>query len=215
MNGLDFNSAGPQLSFECIPAKTIVPLCMQIRPGGVGEGGWFTASKSSDVMMLNCEFTVTEGLYAGRKVFQYFTLSGGQLNEKGESKGGVISRATLRAILESARGIRADDMSDAAMNKRKLNGWQDFQGLCFLARMGIAKGKDGYDDKNKIMDVITPDMKEYAQPSASTPGPASAAYAQPAPPPAAPSWAAQSQGQPAPPPPPAAGGNPVPSWARP
>jgi hypothetical protein len=211
MSVLDFNSADKQLSFECIPANTIVPLCMQIAPGGRGDGGWFTSSKSSDAVMLSCEFTVTEGPYFKRKVFQYFTLSGGKQNEKGESIGGNISRATLRAILESARNILPDDMSDTAVSKRRISGWQDFQGICFLAKIGIEKGKDNYPDKNRITMVITPDMKEYARVA-----PPAGGYA-PAPAPsqaAAPAQATSPWGATPPPPPAAPSGNPAPSWAR-
>lgn len=203
MNGyMDFNTAGPQQSFELIPANTIVSLVMVIKPGGVGDGGWFTASKNSDVQMLNCEFTVTEGPYAKRRIFQYMVVSGGKQDDKGNSIAGNISRNTLRAMLESARNIMPDDMNDTAVAKRRLAGWQDFHGLCFIAKIGIEKGKDGYQDKNKILTVITPDMKEYSpvpQVMASSPAPSSSA----------PAW-----GQASAPPPPAAANNPAPAWAR-
>ena len=55
----DFNGADRQSSgFDPIPAGTIVPLTMSIRPGGVGDGGWFKQSQSSDALMLDCEFVV-------------------------------------------------------------------------------------------------------------------------------------------------------------
>ncbi|MFQ8735598.1 MAG: hypothetical protein ACLSAH_05745 [Bilophila wadsworthia] len=45
----DFNGADRQSSgFDPIPAGTIVPLTMSIRPGGAGDGGWFKQSQSSD-----------------------------------------------------------------------------------------------------------------------------------------------------------------------
>ena len=41
----DFNGADRQSSgFDPIPAGTIVPLTMSIRPGGAGDGGWFKQS---------------------------------------------------------------------------------------------------------------------------------------------------------------------------
>lgn len=209
MNGyFDFNGADKQQSFELIPAGTIVPLVMVVKPGGIGDGGWLTASKRSDAMMLNCEFTVTDGPYVKRKIFQYMVVSGGSLNEKGESKAGAITRATLRSMLESARNIMPDDMSNAAMDKRRAATWQDFNGLCFVAEVGVEKGTDGYQDKNRIKMVITPNMKEYSPaPQVSTPNPFPAAAQAPA---SAPAW---SQGA-ATPPPPAASANPAPAWAR-
>ncbi len=132
----DFNGADRQSSgFDPIPAGTIVPLTMSIRPGGAGDGGWFKQSQSSDALMLDCEFVVSEGPYAKRKIWQFLIVSGGKLNERGESTAGNITRATLRAILESARGIRPDDMGESAQAARRIDGWQDFCGLTFIAKL--------------------------------------------------------------------------------
>lgn len=208
-NGYDFNSADQQQSFELIPAGTVVPLVMTVKPGGAGDGGWFKPSKNSDAQMLDCEFIVTEGPYAKRKIFQNMVVSGGKQNDKGESIAGNITRATLRAMLESARGVRPDDMSDIAVGKRRIAGWQDFNGLCFVAKLGIEKGQNGYQDKNKIQTVITPDMKEYSPaPQVGAPQ-ASAQYGGSAPA-SAPAWGAPAGAMP----PPAANANPAPAWAR-
>lgn len=160
----DFNNADRQQNgFDLIPAGTIVPLVMNIRPGGAGEGGWLKASQNSDAEMLDCEFVVESGPYVNRKLWQFMVLSGGKLNDKGDSIAGNISRSTLRAILESSRNIMPDDMGDTAMRARCVNGWQDFCGIVFLAKIGVEKDKTGqYGDKNKIATVITPDMKDYS-----------------------------------------------------
>ena len=228
----DFNTADRQQNgFDLIPANTIVPLIMNIRPGGAGEQGWLRPSQSSDAMMLDCEFTVESGPYAKRKVWQMFTLSGGKLDEHGESIGGKISRASLRAILESARRIDPADMSDTAMAGRRINGWQDFNGLTFWARIGVEKDKGGqYGDKNKIACVLTPDMKDYGKMTDAPAKPAGGGYGASSPAPAAPAtpaWAASAQaaaegGAPAPasapqgsaPVGPSEAANPVPAWAR-
>lgn len=160
---LDFNSAEKQKgAFDLIPVKTIVPVIMSIRPGGAGDEGWLKQSQSSDAQMLDCEFTVISGEYAKRKFWQFFVVSGGKVNDKGESIGGNISRQTLRAILEAIRDINPDDDSQAACAKRQSNGWGDFNGVAFQVKVGIEKDKTGqYSDKNKIVEVITPEMKEY------------------------------------------------------
>jgi hypothetical protein len=187
----DFNNAEKQAP-ELIPAGTICQLTMNIRPGGSGDGGWIKQSASSDAEMLDAEFTVAEGLYAGRKLWQYMVLSGGKVNERGESIAAGITRATLRAILESARGISPDDNSDAASKGRCISGWGDFCGLTFTAKLGIEKDRTGrYSDRNKIQPVITPGMAGYAKPAQ----------------PAAPSWGASHAA-------PTAPKAPVPSWAR-
>lgn len=160
----NFNDAEKQSGGELIPDGVIVPVVMNIKPGGVGEGGWLTASKSSDAEMLNCELTVCDGPYAKRKIFTNMTVSGGSLNDKGESKGGNITRSTLRAILESARNINPNDMSEDAINKRTISGFGDLNGIVFLMKVGIEKDKTGqYADKNKIKTIITPDMRQYAE----------------------------------------------------
>ena len=108
----DFNGADRQSSgFDPIPAGTIVPLTMSIRPGGAGDGGWFKQSQSSDALMLDCEFVVSEGPYAKRKIWQFLIVSGGKLNERGESTAGNITRATLRAILEKYPGSVSTEAS--------------------------------------------------------------------------------------------------------
>jgi hypothetical protein len=163
MNGnfWDFNDAEQQRS-DLLPAGTICLVSMTIRPGGVGSGGWLRKSATSDVEYLDCELTVVDGPYARRKFWQNITLSGGALNDKGESIAGNISRSMLRAILESARNILPTDSSEAALSARRAKDFGDFDGIRFVARIGVEKGKDGYADKNKIASVVTPDKKEYA-----------------------------------------------------
>jgi len=181
MNNYDLNTADKQSSFDLIPAKTIVKAIMTIRPGGQGDGGWLTDSKTSDAQMISGEFVVTEGEYAKRRWWQYMVISGGKQDAKGNSIAGNISRQTLRAILESARGINPDDITPEAMAKRQIKSWGDFNGIEFICRIGVEKDKTGqYDDKNKILEVITPDMKDYAPITQTMPQAAPQASASPA-----------------------------------
>jgi hypothetical protein len=156
----DFNSASEQRSGDLIPDGTFVPVHLTIRPGNSGEGGWLKRSKAGDSMALDCEFTVTEGPHAKRKFWSLFTMEG---TTEGHQKAADISASRIRAILESAYGIRPDDESDAAKSKRRLNSWGDLDGLRFIAKVGIEKGKDGYKDKNSLAEVITPDRKQWAK----------------------------------------------------
>lgn len=213
----DFNTAESSRSFDLIPKKTVCPVIMSIKPGGHGDGGWLTPSKKSDAMMLDCTFTVSSGPYARRKVFQSITISGGKVDDKGNSIGGSMGRSLLRAIVESARGINAKDFSDAAQQKRRINSFQDLCGIEFLAEIGIEAGKDGYDDKNKVAAALSPGMKAYdnyfsqpAQPSFAAPQPQTAT---PAPQWAAPAPAGPQAAAPQQPLQNDAGGV-VPPWAR-
>jgi len=131
---LDFNDAGAQRSFAVIPAHTNCVLQITIHPGGGGDDGWLTDASDQASQGLDCEFTVVEGEYAKRKLWQRFTLEGTKPNH---AEAGRISRNTIRAMIESARGIRPDDASDEAKAKRKLAGWGDLNGLRFMARLGV------------------------------------------------------------------------------
>ena len=190
----DFNDAGKQGMYDLIPKGTIVPAIFTIDPGGLGDGGWLTQSKSSSAEMIKAEFTVIEGPYAKNKWWQYLVVSGGKEDAQGQSIAGNISRQTLRAILESAKNIKPDDVSPEATTKRQISNWGDLNGLVFVAKMGIETDTTGqWGDKNKIQVVVTPDMKGYATPPAASgeflapPPAAAAASSQPAG--AVPAWA--------------------------
>jgi len=153
----DYNQAGEQRSFDNIPDKTIVVVQMNVRPGNAGEGGMLKRSKDGQAEMPDCEFVVVEGPYAKRKFYENMTLSG---VTDGHAQAADISQRKLRAILESVRGIKPADVSEAA-KKARVAELEDFDGTRFLVRVGVEPGKDGYRDKNRIAVVITPDMKEW------------------------------------------------------
>ena len=158
---LDLNNADQQRQFELIPNKTIVPVIMSIRPGGHGETGELTLSKSSDAVYVSAEFTVISGLYQNRKIFDNIGIGGGKCDDAGNSIYGNMGRTRMRAILEAARNIKPDDFSQEAVKKRQIDCYSDFNGMAFLAEIRISKGKDGYEDKNSIKQIITPDHKLY------------------------------------------------------
>lgn len=158
---MDFNSAPKQQEYELIPNGSIVPLVMNVRPGGFGETGELTASKSSDAVYVSAEFTVISGEFAKRKVFDNIGVSGGKLDDSGNSIYGNMGRTRLRAILEASRNIKPDDFSQEAAAKRQVTSYTDFDGMAFLAEVGIQKGQNGYNDKNTIKLVITPDKPGY------------------------------------------------------
>ena len=161
---MDFNDAESNSSFDLIPSGTVAPMVMTIRPGKAGDGGWETASQSSDATYLNCEFQITEGKYANRKFWGNFVVSGGKTDESGNSIAANITRSTLRGILESARGIKPDDESDDAKKKRVVCGYGDFSGMEFVGKIGIEKAKpgSGYEDKNKLVAAVPVTSKDYA-----------------------------------------------------
>lgn len=157
---LDFNNASTQTEFDLIPDETVAPVRVTVRPGNAGTGGWETRSKSGDSTYLNCEFVVLDGPYAKRKFWTNLTVTG---NTDGQQKAVDISRSKIRGMLESARGISPADESEAAMTARRISTWGDVDGLSFVAKIGIQKGKDGYKDSNTLIAAITPDKQQWVK----------------------------------------------------
>jgi hypothetical protein len=158
----NLNDAKEQRGFDVIPAGTIVTLQMKVRPGGAGDDGFLTKAQDGASEGLDCEFVVADGPYARRKLWQRYTLRG---TTPGHEEARTISRGTLRAILESARGIRPDDKSEAAEKARAISNWGDFNGLCFIARLGVRPPQNGYAASNTIAEVITPERHAWKQPA--------------------------------------------------
>jgi hypothetical protein len=182
-NWNDFSDAEQQTSYDLIPAKTPVKVLMKIRPGGYNDptqgwtGGFATRKEATGAVYLNAEFTVIGGKYAKRKVFSLIGL----YSSKGP-EWGKMGRAFIRAALESARGIKADDASERAMKARQIGGFGDLDGLEFCALVDVDKPQDGYEPKNIIQTVIGVGHKDYAglmDGSGPTPAPAAMAASKP------------------------------------
>lgn len=163
----DMNDAEPQKSGDLIPDGTFAKAAMTIRKGGIDgnseiDRGLLKASTSSDVLMLDCEFTVVEGPHARRKFWQMFTVQGGKLDEHGVSIGWKISKSSFRAMIDSALGLDPEDMSDAAKAKRILHGLADLNGIAFVAKVKIEPSSDPrYSDQNRLDRVVLPNEKEW------------------------------------------------------
>ncbi len=92
-------------------------------------------SRSSDIKQLDREFTVIEGTLKRRLLRQMLTVSGGKLDYKGQSKGWKISKATLRAMIDSALGLDPNHERAAARQKRVIHGLTQLDGIVFAARV--------------------------------------------------------------------------------
>lgn len=162
---LDFNGVDPAKPNEPIPDGTFAKVMMTIRPGGLdGESpidrGLLTASRAeaSDVIQLDCEFTILEGPFARRKFWRRFVVSGGKVDEQGVSIGWKITKSALRSILDSAHGLDPKDESPAAQAKRRINGFYDLNNLLFVAK--IATDEEG---RSELDAAITRERPEWAK----------------------------------------------------
>lgn len=157
---MDFNTAGEQRTLELVPDGTVCTVQMTVRPGSAGEGGWLKRSKAGDSEAVDAEFTVLEGPYAKRKFWTLLTVQG---TSDGHQKAAEISGAKIRAILESARGVKPNDTGPDATAKRRIASWGDLDGLRFVTKVSVERGRDGFKDKNVLGEVITPDRKGWVQ----------------------------------------------------
>jgi hypothetical protein len=158
---IDLNEANKQREFDLIPADAIVPLAIKVRGGGAGPDGTLRRAKDGKSEGLDLELTVCDGEYVKRKLWVLLTLQG---ESEGHKEAGHIAAATLRAIVESARGIKPDDQSEAAKQQRCLASYLDLDGMRFVGRVGVVPAKNGFDAKNKLASVITPDMRQWKKP---------------------------------------------------
>jgi hypothetical protein len=160
----DYTDAPPPRDMELIPHGTIATLVLHIRPGGVGEDGMLKRTKTGDAEMLDCEFAVGDGSHKGRKFWEYWILAG---TTDGHAKSADINRGTLKAILDSALGLKPDDTSPQARTARTVS-LKQFEGMTFVGKIGVEKGKpkndgtgENWADKNILAGVVTPDKKEW------------------------------------------------------
>jgi hypothetical protein len=160
----DYTDAPPP-QFELIPHGTSATVVLHIRPGNIGEDEMLKRSKDGGCEMLDVEFTVFDGPYKGRKFWENLIMAG---TTDGHAQSVEINRGTLKAILDSALGLKPDDKSPEARKARNVS-YKQFEGVTFIAKIGIEKGKpkkndasgETWPDKNILAGVITPDKKDW------------------------------------------------------
>jgi hypothetical protein len=158
---IDFNNAERQSApqGEPIPEGTVAPVIMALRELKTGKSG---------AQGLDVEYTITAGPLKGRKAWGWIGVAGN--DSEGHKTMIRISHAALRAMLESAYGVDPSDDKAAAMEARRINAWEDFDGLEFVARFGIERATEYTDqrtgetkkgkDKNTVR-AVTPDDEDY------------------------------------------------------
>jgi hypothetical protein len=163
MSYFDFNSADDAANNQpLIPKGTLARVRLFIRPGGYDEPrkGWTSgyAKRSDDTgsVYLDCEFTVTEGPFARRKIW---TLIG--LHSEKSDQWFKMGRAMIKGILNSAFGLQALDESPVAQAKRRIASFADLDGLEFLAKIDVELDAQR-GEKNVLKAAIGPEHKDYA-----------------------------------------------------
>lgn len=154
---LDLNNTDLQSEYSLIPANTFAKARLVIKPGNHFSDPMLTGSKIGDSSYLNVEFIILEGQYAKRKIFDKIGITGSDVWIN-------MGKARIRAILESAKNINPKDMSETAMNARKINSFDELNNLDVVIKIGVESDKSGaYQDKNRVVSIITPDHASYKE----------------------------------------------------
>lgn len=158
----DFNDAQAQQGgFDLIPRGSVVAVRMTIKPGGYDDptqgwtGGYATQSFDTGAVYLACEFVVTDGPFAKRKLW----CNVGLYSPKGPVWG-QMGRSFIRALLNSARHVLPHDQSHQAAAARRIHSFAELDGIEFLARVDVEKDSKG-EERNVIKIAIEPDHKDY------------------------------------------------------
>jgi hypothetical protein len=154
---MNFNDAEQQKEYGLIPADTIAKARLVLKPGNDFSDPLLTRSKNGESCYLDCEFVILEGQFAKRKIFDKIGISGSDVWIN-------MGKARIRAILESAKNVNPKDMSEAALASRKITSFDELAGLDVVIKIGIESDRGGvYQDKNRVMSIITPDHISYAE----------------------------------------------------
>ena len=163
-NWNDFNDADSQQSgFDVIPKGTVVPVRMTLKPGGFDDhnqgwtGGYATESFDTGAVYLACEFVVTGGPFAKRKMWSNIGLH----SAKGPTWG-QMGRSFIRGALNSARNVHPKDETPQASAARRIESFADLDGLEFFVRVDVEKDNKGA-DRNVVKVALEPDHPDYGK----------------------------------------------------
>lgn len=204
-------SGSEQAPMELIPDKTPVRVIINLLGGDTevpefGQGHLFKTAASGSIY-CPIEFTIIGGQFDKRRVWHNLFVHGPKLDANGVSVARNIGLETLRRMVDSIHNLKGADMSAEAQQKRNLAGVQALQGQELSILVGVEPAQNGYDARNKMTVVLTPDNSDYVAPS----GGAAPVAAAPAPTqPMAPAAAASAPSAPAV----TATAGVVPAWAQ-
>ena len=160
----------------------IYGLKIAIKEGHGGKDGWLKLAKNQRSLMLELECKVTAAVtkkgelvsseHNGKVVRDWITLEFDETDaihlpaitadELERFRTSVrLGRKKLRAIVDSAHGLDPKDDSFVAKERRKLQSYDELNGLTFYAQIEERAGQGKYGPSNTIDFVITPDLPDY------------------------------------------------------
>lgn len=166
LNLNEIQSGSEQKPLELMPDKTPVRAIINLLGGDTempefGQGFLFKKSMSSSAVYCPMEFTIMGGDFDKRRVWHNLFVHGDKLDSNGVPVARNIGLETLRRMVDSIYNLKGADMSAEAQQKRNIAGIQALQGQEFSFLVGIEPAQNGYDAKNKMTVVLTPDNTDY------------------------------------------------------
>jgi hypothetical protein len=149
-----------------IPAGTTAPIQAHIKPGGHGDGGLLTSAETEKgrSAYLHLEFVITAGPHKDRKIWNRSTVEG---DNHAIAIG--ITQDLLGSVARSAFNFSMKDEGSEVEAKLKNFDYSTLDGLRFIGKVGIERGKmegnsgERWPDKNTLFTGVTKDMKEWPQ----------------------------------------------------
>jgi len=162
-------SGSEQAPLELIPDKTPVRVIINLLGGDTevpefGQGHLFKTAASGSIY-CPIEFTIIGGQFDKRRVWHNLFVHGPKLDANGVSVARNIGLETLRRMVDSIHNLKGADMSAEAQQKRNIAGVQALQGQELSILVGVEPAQNGYDARNKMTVVLTPDNSDYVGPS--------------------------------------------------
>jgi hypothetical protein len=166
LNLNEIQTGSEQKPLELIPDKTPVRAIINLLGGDAemaefGQGFLFKKSMSSSAVYCPMEFTIIGGQFDKRRVWHNLFVHGDKLDGNGVPVARNIGLETLRRMIDSIYNLKGADMSPEAQQKRNIAGIQALQGQEFSFLVGVEPAQNGYDAKNKMTVVLTPDNSDY------------------------------------------------------
>lgn len=149
--------------YPYLKTGTIATLFMTIERGEYDDpdqgivNGWASLSKTgTNAVYLKTRYVVTSTVNHGFKLFGTIPL----YSPNGPTYG-IRGREFIRSLINSARGIHPNDNSARAQALRRLHGFEDLDGIRFVAMLGVEDYKD--EPRNVIDHIIEPDDPVYSE----------------------------------------------------
>jgi len=150
-------------NFDPIPAGVVAPMVIQIEYDEETGSALRHSTKNTNAVWMKCKISITDGPYKGRRFYHNMTVQGGKLNANGDSIAGIIAGKTVRAIVESSRGISSTATDENSVKGRTINDWSDIHGMSFVGKVAIEPEKGQYPARNKLDRALPADHKDYMQ----------------------------------------------------